>query len=606
MSHPLFSTKDVWAQTAEGFGPGFPQWIPTRSDDPSVFGTDVSSQFSGQSTFANTNAYVCAAVALIKDQDVSVGLSLLKVPNTGHINLYSEIDNQEGGGIICRLETHDAGVSLYASRIDANGNPSALPSIPRQRNRVAPFSLLPMYLTMVVALAYKFRSIRALVEKAQAADITTDEGKFDYGEAIIALSHAVYAYYDKGGVLTDFPGGNVPGFRGAPIPFDPTEGVILGPCRYLSGGATAVSAAAAVRKPRTFGEAYPMFAEWRNEAAKKWTEEEKDLIPSFPDDYPLPPETLKIANRYLQTRMKRRPMNNFLWRGITSYGKSTGVEMIAALLGTPLVRMTCSSTMETQNFLSEFVPDNTPAIDLTAIPSVEQMAMDPEGAWKELTGEEKEGVTANDCLQELLRRKASGSNNGARFKHVESNYVKALARGYICEIQEISRIRDPGVLVGLNEYDRSGAIVPLADGGYVRRDRNAMVIYTDNVGYASCRPVDPSVIRRMAFVLDSHTLPKTTVLSRVKYNTDFDDDALLERMYITWRKIQDYCAEHEITEGSVSVTELEMWAMCVDLAGGGASAAYDSCLECVVSKATSVISEQTEIMSACVDMALYN
>lgn len=48
------------------------------------------------------------------------------------------------------------------------------------------------------------------------------------------------------------------------------------------------------------------------------------------------PETLKIARRFVNSRNNKRPMNNFLWRGITSYGKSTGVEMVAALLHTPL------------------------------------------------------------------------------------------------------------------------------------------------------------------------------------------------------------------------------------------------------------------------------
>ena len=59
-------------------------------------------------------------------------------------------------------------------------------------------------------------------------------------------------------------------------------------------------------------------------------------------------------------------MNNFMWRGITSYGKSTGVELMAGFLNIPLLRMTCNSTMETQNFLSDIIPDTDGAHSGTA------------------------------------------------------------------------------------------------------------------------------------------------------------------------------------------------------------------------------------------------
>lgn len=94
----------------------------------------------------------------------------------------------------------------------------------------------------------------------------------------------------------------------------------------------------------------------------------KAMIPSFPDDYPLPPEAVKIARRFVGTKDSKRPMRNFLWRGITSYGKSTGVEMIAAMLGIPLLRVTCNSTMETQNFLSDFVPDSGSETSVNSAP----------------------------------------------------------------------------------------------------------------------------------------------------------------------------------------------------------------------------------------------
>ena len=267
-----------------------------------------------------------------------------------------------------------------------------------------------------------------------------------------------------------------------------------------------------------------------------------------------------MARRYVGSRAAKRPMVNFMWRGVTAYGKSTGVEILACILHMPLLRVTCHSNMETQDFLSDFVPNT------------------------DTTGAEK------------------GSGEVPRFKHVESNYVKALEHGYIVEVQEISRIKDSGVLVGLNEYDRAGAIIPLVDGSHARRHANALVIYTDNVGYNSCRPIDPSVIRRMAFIIDSYDLPKEKALARLELNTDVHNQQILEKCYNVWEKIREFCYDKGITNGSISQSELEMWVMAVKI--DDYSNYRQNCIECVISKATNDMEEQEEILSSVVDLYL--
>ena len=73
-----------------------------------------------------------------------------------------------------------------------------------------------------------------------------------------------------------------------------------------------------------------------------WSEEEKMMIPHFDDDVEVPPEVMTILNRFLASREWKNPLNNPCWRGITAYGKSTGVKMLACILNTPLLWMTCS------------------------------------------------------------------------------------------------------------------------------------------------------------------------------------------------------------------------------------------------------------------------
>ncbi len=285
-----------------------------------------------------------------------------------------------------------------------------------------------------------------------------------------------------------------------------------------------------------------------------WTKEEEDLIYSFEDDFLVPAETLKIARRYVASAKEKRPMVNFMWRGVTAYGKSTGVEVLSCILHMPLLRVTCNSNMETQDFLSDFVPNT------------------------------------------------DTSANAPRFKHVESNFVKALTKGYIVEVQEISRIKDSGVLVGLNEYDKAGSIIPLVDGTYLRRLPQSMVVYTDNVGYNSCRPIDPSVIRRMSFIIDSYDLPKDKALDRLEKNTGVHNSGVLEKCYSVWRKIREYCYNKGITEGSISLSELEMWVLSVKL--DGFMNFRQNCIECVIAKATSDLEEQEEIISSVLDLYL--
>lgn len=329
-------------------------------------------------------------------------------------------------------------------------------------------------------------------------------------------------------------------------------------------------------------------------AKTSWTESEEALIPRFDDDYPVLPETVTIAKRFVESSMARRPMRNCMWRGITSYGKSTGVEMLAYLLHKPLLRFTCSSTVEAMDFLSSYVPDNDSNRSCTAeIPSFEDIEMDPAYAWKMLTGESREDVNCDEVFKECIRRTGSGKESTARYKLVESTYVRALAKGYICEIQEISRIKDAGVLVTLNEYDRAGARIPLADGGFVTRHPDAMCVYTDNVGYASCRKIDPSVLRRMDFILDSFELSDAQVLARVKYNTGYSNDKRLRHMLEVWHSVIDFCHENEITDGEISVTELERWANVLIIEGNDSY--EEACIECLVSKASPDPDIQKEI-----------
>ena len=467
------------------------------------------------------------------------------------------------------------------------GRHSPLPSLAKTEQLSLSFIFLPV----LIQLSDRYSDVKARLDDALSMFAAGPVSPDLEAQTYFYFSDALEGALSKGVAKAVMTGGNVELLTAQVVDVGALNGkVICGEPKVLSQRKSS-----APTGTMQFSDAMTEFSDWRKR--RTWSEAERALIPTFPDDFPVMPETLKICRRYVGTHEDKRPMLNFLWRGVTSYGKSTGVELMAALLNMPLLRVTCHTTMETQDFLSSIVPVSKTEQN-KELPSFEEIAFDPESAYLAMTGKEKAGATSEECLAvygETCAAKAS-QGNGSLFKQVESNFVRALEHGYLLEVQECSRIKDPGVLVGLNEFDRPGALIPLVDGTFVRRHEDAMVVYTDNVGYASCRSVDPSVLRRMAFIIDSNTIPKDVALSRVVYNTGFEAHALLEEMYDIWEKIREFCADRDITEGSISLSELERWAQCVMADGYGN--VFENCRECVVSKATSVPEEQEDIVSS--------
>lgn len=368
--------------------------------------------------------------------------------------------------------------------------------------------------------------------------------------------------------------------------------VIFGNPQYICGNA---SAGGSSSMGGSFKDAMQMkvFADWRKDHPR--TEDEKILIPEFPEDMPVREETIVYARKYIASQGMRTPMNNFLLRGETAAGKSVSAEQAAALLGMPFLRFVCGSGTDQSDLMSRFVPVSGGA-GAEELPDLDEIQYMPDEAYRKITGEEKLDATPADAFKVYTEavKVAAGENSGApQFKLVESNLIRAMRKGWMCEVQEMSRVKDPGIFVSLNEYDHPGALIPLADGTYARRHKEALIVYTDNVGYISCRPVDPSVIRRMSLVIDFKPLDKSDVLKRVAYNVpSFKDKKLLNDIYAVWAALRKHIAENDIS-GTCSVTELERWAQAIVLDDMGNI--YQNCLQCVISKISSDPEEQVEM-----------
>lgn len=535
--------------------------------------------------------YISVAWALTNLQCSMQGSDTKTLPHiallrTGRDTFVAEQGREDGSTIIFQGSLNGM---VFGAKVDTAGNHLMLPPIPSNGRYDYETTAMVLVLIALVVISDTddFGSWEAFQERVKYAS------REDCTQLSFKLSDALYYGLldnDKP-IKCSMPGGVIPLLTPSMATQWSDGGELLaGEPKIFKRKEESNHVASA----KTFGEAKKLFASWVEKENHSWTDEEKKFIPTFEEDFPIPEETVFFCNRYVHSHDHKRPMLNFLWRGTTSYGKSTGVELMAALLNRPLLRMTCRSTMETMDFLSEILPNETPL--LHDLPTFEEISYFPEEAYHRLTGEERETVTCEEAFQAYTEAVANRNGSGSLYKHVKSNFVRALENGYIVEVQEISRIKDPGVLVGLNEFDRPGALIPLSDGTFTKRHPDAIVVYTDNVGYASCRSIDPSVVRRMDVVKDSFELTKEQVVNRVIYNTGFADKVLLEDMYEIWKSIQDFCEANDITEGSVSVTELERWAQSVIM--DDYTNIRGNCEDCVIHKATAVQEEQQEIYNA--------
>lgn len=328
--------------------------------------------------------------------------------------------------------------------------------------------------------------------------------------------------------------------------------------------------------------------------SRQWTTDEELLIQKFPDDMKVPEPIVKAIMRFIRSQNMKNPFVNFGWRGITGLGKSTGVSIMSCVLHTPLVWMTCSSGTDREFFLSCFVPEGRTEYVASRLPSMDDIMIDPAAAYEMLTHHHKANVTDQEVLEAYGAAYARLSNETPSYKLVASDYVTALERGYIVEIQEASRVRDQGVLTALNNLDRPGAIIPMIDGSKKVRHKNAITFWTDNVGYATCKNLEPSVKRRIDTIETTAEMLKEDVMRRLHQNLpDFNDDSLLNKMYDIWTRIISYCHDKDITDGEVSIVELERWAACVQMEGE--EVLFDACADCVLTKAADNFEELDEL-----------
>lgn len=360
------------------------------------------------------------------------------------------------------------------------------------------------------------------------------------------------------------------------------------------------------------------------------TPAEELLVPKLPEWYIIPQEVVDICKHAQCTTGKSMQMRNFLLRGPAGTGKTMGAKAVAAGLGLPYMKYTCSAGTEIFDFIGQIFPDAedgstgnaqldlerkqlkamgginyTNVAKLMNLPDLDDMDYDPAGVYQSLTGTAKTTATSQECMavvldkvtekvKQLSKHDETSAPSGQSFTYVETDFLKALKNGYLVEIQEPSTIMQPGVLVGLNSLLEQTGSITLPTGEIIERHPDAVVVVTTNISYEGCRTINQSVLDRMSLVRDVESPTPDVMVQRAMSVTGATDEYQVGQMVQVVNDVADYCRNHGVNDGSYGMRSLIDWITSSEITND----VYESALYTIISKATADETEREALISS--------
>lgn len=375
---------------------------------------------------------------------------------------------------------------------------------------------------------------------------------------------------------------------------------------------------APIKKASTFIEHTDFVSKYTLNTSRVLSPEEELMVPKLPEWYIIPPEVVDICKHAQCTTGKSMQMRNFLLRGPAGTGKTMGAKAVAAGLGLPYKKYTCSAGTEIYDFIGQIFPDAEASstgdaqldrerqqlkamgginyanvAKLMNLPDLDDMDYDPQGVYKALTGQDKPTASTQDCMRivlnkvtdkikELSKHDETSNSQGQSFTYVETDFLMALKNGYVVEVQEPTTIMQPGVLVGLNSLLEQTGSITLPTGEVIERHPDAVVIVTTNISYEGCRGMNQSVIDRMSLVCDVEAPSPDVMIQRAMSVTGATDEYQVSQMVQVVNDLAEYCRTHGVTDGSYGMRSLIDWIESSAITNN----VYESALYTIISKAT--------------------
>lgn len=308
---------------------------------------------------------------------------------------------------------------------------------------------------------------------------------------------------------------------------------------------------------------------------------EQLLVPELPAWYEIPQQAALAARNIKMSTEKTRPQRNVLLKGPAGTGKTQMSRAIAAALGLPYTHLTCDAGMELFSLVGTILPATGGVSDMTPeeftaqmdLPTVEDVYFDYRDAYCRLTGNGKipEGLAEHEVItllfnrqMEIMKSICSGGCEGRDFVYVPSELIRAVKYGWVCEVQEPTVIIQPGVLPGLNALLEGGSIT-LPTGEIVKRHPDSAIIFTMNLDYEGCRPMNESVLDRfpMKFFID---LPdQATMIARAVKVTNVTDTDLIKNCLKVLNETREYLLGQGCSVGNVGARLLYDWLDAISM-----------------------------------------
>lgn len=321
------------------------------------------------------------------------------------------------------------------------------------------------------------------------------------------------------------------------------------------------------------------------------TAEELEMLsaPSKVDDMVPSKELLYIATLIQKSTNTSHAFRNFILRGPSGTGKSTMVQQLAKLLNIPAVIFSMNPDTDKLDLTLSAIPAAAKGASNESIedfmkkfPSAAAWAIDPEGSYQEITGQEKPDATAADCEKAVLALYQEQSGNSQNFDYVESEIIKAVKYGWIVEVQEPTICQRPGVLASLNSLSDDGQTVELMTGEIVHRHPDSVIIYTTNDDYEGCYPLNQSQLSRFS-VLTINAPDRKELVDRLDKQSGLHDRKILRRMVSVYERCKELAESKGITDGAIDFRALLDWAAATALMGN----VYENGVHMFIEKTTS-------------------
>lgn len=313
---------------------------------------------------------------------------------------------------------------------------------------------------------------------------------------------------------------------------------------------------------------------------RNYTPDVEKLIPTVPEWYKVKDELVEDVQLFFDTTDFPSPIRTEFLIGSAGTGKTEWTRTMCAKLGLAYDHITCSPMMDIFDFMGKIFPNTGEGSvmgfdevrESMGLPSLEElMFLEGNEAYKIIFGTEpsaEEDLSYNALATELINKvntQMAKTCNDKDYTFVEGGLVKAIREGRGFEIQEVGVIQRAGVVAGLNAILESGhnAFITLPTGEVIKKHPNCCVWFTSNDDYEGTNIINQSVLSRMAIVRWFNKTPANTLAERVGTRIKFPDMALLQKMADCVENINDFCKDHDITQGVCGQRELENWAMCL-------------------------------------------